>query len=59
VTEMWNCIENKGKTIGYTEKDRRTENGEAGGENCQFSTMGTYHSCLINTNSTHWQYNAL
>jgi hypothetical protein len=30
---MWNCIENKSKIIGYTEKDRKTENGEPGGEN--------------------------
>jgi hypothetical protein len=56
---MWDCIENKGKTIGYRDKDRRTENGEAGGESWHFSTMGTYHSRLINTSCTHGQNNAL
>jgi len=56
---MWNCIENKGKTMGHRDKDRRTENVEVGGGNCHFSTMDVYHSGLINTDCAHGQYNAL
>lgn len=59
MTEMWNCIENKGKTMGHRDKDRRTENVEVGGGNCHFSTMDVYHSGLINTDCAHGQYNAL
>jgi hypothetical protein len=55
---MWNYTENNGKTIRYRDKDRRRENRETDGQNCHFSTMGTYHSCLINTNCVYGQYNA-